>query len=319
MSKIALFAFSLLSLAGGASAQSDYQNSAGAMYRALAEQPHEMLSIGGGEIDVVFADGAPGLDRAPVLAWIRKSAEAATAYFGKFPVAKAGLLVIAGDGARIGGGTAFGFGGPAIRIMVGRGAGADAFDHDWKLTHEMVHLALPVVMPMENAAWMMEGSATYIEPLARAMVGQLSEQSVWSDTLDGMPKGQPKPGDGGLDQRPDWGRTYWGGAAFWLLADVTLREKTAGRFGLIDALRGVNRESGGNGAEWSERRVMEAGDKATGTHVLTDLYDHMKDEPVAVDLDGLFARLGVTRRDGQVTFDERAPLAAIRRALTVKP
>ena len=314
---IPLAAFCLL-WAGTLHAQPDYE-SPRSLYRALAEQPHESLSIGGGEIRVVFADGAPGLDRAPVMEWVRNSAQAVTAYFGKFPVAKAGLLIIAEDGGQIGGGTTYGFAGSAIRIHVGRTAGAEIFARDWKLVHEMVHMALPLIVPMESGSWMMEGSATFIEPLARAMTGRLSEASVWSDSLDGLPKGQPRPGDGGLDHHPGWGRTYWGGAAFWLLADIGIREKTSGRLGLVDALRAVNRESGGNGAEWSERRVAETGDKATGTHVLTDLYDQMKDDPVTVDLDGLFARLGVSRRDGQVVFDERAPEAALRRALIMKP
>lgn len=303
--------------AGSLSAQSDYENPR-ALYRALAEQPHETLSIGGGEIRIVFADGAPGLDREPVMDWIRHGAEAVTAYFGKFPVAKVGLLIIAEDGGQIGGGTTYGFAGSAIRLHVGRGADQAVFARDWKLTHEMVHLALPMIVPMESGAWMMEGSATYIEPLARAMTGQLSEAAVWSDSLDGMPKGQPRSGDGGLDQHPGWGRTYWGGATFWLLADIKIREKTSGRFGLIDALRAVNRESGGNTAEWTERRVVEVGDKATGTHVLTDLYDQMKDDPVTVDLDGLFRKLGVARHDGQVVFDEQAPEAALRHRLITK-
>jgi hypothetical protein len=303
---------------GAAGAQPDYENPR-ALYRALAEQPHESLSIGGGEIQVVFADGAPGLDRGPVMDWIRNGAEAVTAWFGKFPVAKAGLLIIAEDGGQVGGGTTYGFAGSAIRLHVGRAADAETFARDWKLVHEMVHLALPTIVPMDSGAWMMEGSATYIEPLARAMTGRLSEAAVWSDSLDGMPKGQPRPGDGGLDHHPGWGRTYWGGAVFWLLADVGIREKTGGRLGLIDALRAVNRESGGNGADWSERRVVEVGDKATGTHVLTDLYGQMKDDPVTVDLDGLFAKLGVARRGGQVVFDEQAPEAALRHALIVRP
>jgi hypothetical protein len=281
---------------------------------ALAEQPGERLSLGGGEIEVLFADGAPGLDRAPVMAWIQGSAEAVIAYFGRFPVARVRLLVIADDSDRIGGGTTFGHDGSFIRIHVGRGAGADAFARDWKMVHEMVHLALPRVVPQESANWMMEGSATYVEPIARALAGHLSEQAVWGDSLDGMPKGQPGPDDGGLDHHPGWGRSYWGGAAFWLLADVEIRERTGNRLGLIDALRGINRESGGNGVEWTERQVVESGDRATGTHILSELYDHMKDAPVTVDLDGLFARLGV----GPAGFDDRAPEAALRRAIIGK-
>jgi hypothetical protein len=304
---ILFFSFSI------AHAEDDY-SSPRSLYHALVAQPHEALTIGGGEIDVVFADGTPGLDRAPVLAWIRKSAEAATTYFGRFPVAKVGLLVIATDGGRINGGTTYGFNGSAIRIHVGRSADERAFTRDWVLVHEMTHLALPVVP--QRSAWLMEGSATYIEPIARAQAGQLSIESVWSDSLDGMPKGQPASGDQGLDRTPTWGRTYWGGATFCLLADIKIREQTHNRYGLIDAFRAVNRESGGNGADWSVDQVMAVGDKATGTHVLVDLYAEMKDAPVATDLDMLFAKLGIARQDGQIRFDEAAPLAGLRRSIT---
>lgn len=285
------------------------------LYRILAEQPHEALHFADGEIDLVFEDGAPGLDRGPVKDWIKTSAEAVIAYFGHFPVARLGLLVIADDGGRIGGGTTFGFRGPAIRIQVGRHAGPDAFANDWRLVHELTHTALPRIVPQDSANWMMEGSATYIEPIARVLAGRWTEEAVWSDSLDGMPKGQPKTGDGGLDDHPGWGRSYWGGAIFWLLADIGIREKTDNRLGLIDAMRAINKESGGNGVEWTEPQVMEAGDKATGTHVLSDLYAQMKDKPVTVDLDGLFAKLGVSRKNGKVVFDEAAPEAVIRRAL----
>ena len=74
------------------------------LYAALARQSHSTLTIGGGVVEIVFADGAPGLDRNRVMGWIRASAEAVTEYFGRYPVNKVGILVIAEDGARIRGG-----------------------------------------------------------------------------------------------------------------------------------------------------------------------------------------------------------------------
>jgi hypothetical protein len=76
----------------------DRYSEADDLYGALRTQPHTRLSIGGGEIDVVFADGAPGLDRGRVFDWINASARAVTTYFGRFPVRHVGLLVVAGDG-----------------------------------------------------------------------------------------------------------------------------------------------------------------------------------------------------------------------------
>ncbi|RJF87027.1 hypothetical protein D3874_08330 [Oleomonas cavernae] len=288
------------------------------IYAALAVQAKETLSIGGGTIDVVFADGAEGLDRGPVMDWVKTSAVAVTTYFGRFPVAHVGILIVAEDDARVGqGGVTYGYNGAAIRVGVGRQAGLEAFRRDWVLVHEMTHLALPFLG--DERRWAMEGSAVYVEPIARAQAGQLDPASVWRDSLTGMPKGQPDSTDQGLNHTDAWGRTYWGGATFYLLADIAIRERTGNRLGLQDALRAINRESGGNGTYWPMEKLVSVGDAATGTDVLATLYAQMKDSPVAPDLDTLFARLGVALKDNEVIFDDQAPLAAIRRKLTEPP
>jgi len=285
-----------------------------AVYGALRQQRHVALSMHGGTMDVVFADGATDLDRTLVLAWILRCAEAVSTYFGRFPVSRAGLLVIAVDGRKVGSGTTFGFAGSAIRIHVGRSVDEDTLNRDWILVHEMIHLALPNV-PRQNL-WLQEGNATYVEPIARAQAGQLDPAEVWRWSIEGMPKGKPMPGDRGLDYTPTWGRIYWGGAAFWLLADVEIYEQTDGRHDLRDALRAINHASGGNGANWTAQQVMAAGDRATGVDVLSRLYGEMGAAPVQTDLDAVFARLGVSEVNGQLVFDEGAPLAAFRRHLT---
>ena len=45
--------------------------------------------------------------------------------------------------------------------------------------------------------------------------------------------------DRGLDRTRTWGRTYWGGALFCLMADVEIRKQTGNRVGLQDALRTI--------------------------------------------------------------------------------
>lgn len=61
------------------------------------------------------------------------------------------------------------------------------------------------------------------------------------------------------------------------------------------------------------------GDKATGTTVLTDLYAKMGAKPYAPDLDALWRDLGVSVKDERAAFDDEAPLAPIRRAITAPP
>jgi hypothetical protein len=314
---VALAAAAWATLIPPVQAQPDAYESGRAIYAALRSQPATPLAIGDSRIDVVFADGAPGLDRARVLAWVRKSATALQTYFGRYPVKHLGLLIVADDGDGIRSGVTFGFDGAAIRVHVGRNAGQDAFDKDWILVHEMVHAALPNV-PRESL-WVQEGEAVYLEPIARAQAGQLAPAEVWRWSLVGMPKGQPEADDLGLDHTHSWGRTYWGGAAFWLQAEVAIRERTHGRLGLQTAFRAINRESGGNTAVWTVDRMMAVGDAATGGHELATLYARAKDAPMTVDLKSLFARLGVAMRGDQTVFDDTAPLAALRRQITKPP
>ena len=134
-----------------------------------------------------------------------------------------------------------------------------------------------------------------------------------------MPRGLPQAGDAGLDHTHTWGRTYWGGAMFCLLADVDIRERTHLRFGLQDALRAVVRASGGLTADWPIERVLRTGDAAVGTSSLEDLYARLKESPVAPDLKELWARLGVTQDGATVRLSDEAPLAAVRHAIMRAP
>lgn len=130
-----------------------------------------------------------------------------------------------------------------------------------------------------------------------------------------MPRGLPQPGDRGLDHTHTWGRTYWGGAMFCLLADVEIHRRTGDRLGLQDALRAVARASGGLSSDWPISRVLATGDAATGTTVLADLYARMKDAPLDPDLPALWGKLGVVPEGGSVRLNDDAPLARVRRAI----
>ncbi len=131
-----------------------------------------------------------------------------------------------------------------------------------------------------------------------------------------LPKGQPGPRDPGLDGTRDWGRTYWGGALFWLLADLDIRERTGNRRGLEHALRGIVAAGRTIESRWPIEKALAEGDRAVGLRVLVPLDDRMGPAPMPTDLDALWKRLGVVQGAGGVSFDDRAPLAAVRRAIT---
>jgi hypothetical protein len=64
-----------------------------------------------------------------------------------------------------------------------------------------------------------------------------------------------------------------------------------------------------------KERVLRTGDQATGTTVLEDLYAMWGKAPVNVDLQSLWAQLGLRVAEGKGTFDDHAPFAAVRMAI----
>ncbi len=267
-------------------------------------------------IEISYSGNSASLDRNELRDWITASAHAVHTYYGRFPVKRVRIRIEAGEGRGAKSGTTYAYNGASIRVGVGRFSDSTDLKRDWIMTHEMVHLAMPEFA--DRHAWLSEGLATYVEPIARVQAGQLTEETIWHDMLRDLPQGLPAAGDQGLDNTHTWGRTYWGGALFYLLADVRIRERTGNREGLQEALRAIVAGGGSCEVSWDVRRTLAMGDKATGTNVLIELYDEMRATPLSPDLAQLWQRLGVRlSRDG-VEFDDTAPLAAIRRAITAR-
>src|SRR5271167_4582146 len=148
------------------------------------------LVIGNSRVDVNFESGATQAGKEDLLKWVRWAAESVSAYYGRFPVPQLLLRIVPSDGSGVRGGKTFGRdNGGFITIHVGKDAQFSDLASDWMLTHEMVHLSFPSVA--DNHHWIEEGIATYVEPIARAQVGDLSSETVWRELVDGLPKGLP--------------------------------------------------------------------------------------------------------------------------------
>ena len=278
------------------------------------------IKIGDAVVQVDLARGAMDLPVDTVIAHIQAAISAVTTYYGRFPVAKARILVIpVEDRHGILQGTTWGDMGSFqgfTRIRIGQHTTAAELAEDWTMTHELVHMAFPSLP--DDQHWMEEGQATYIEPIARVMTGELKAQQIWQDMFRDMSKGEPGPSDEGLDHTHTWGRTYWGGALFCMEADVKIRRETGNRKGLQDALRAVVAQGGTIDHEWKLPQALAIGDEATGTHVLTRMYAEWKDAAVPVDLPKLWEELGVRSSSDGVQLVPTAPLARVRESITEK-
>lgn len=281
---------------------------------APVEQPViDELRIGGARLELQFDPTFDAALRMRAHAWVQAAAGAITAYLGRFPVADVELLMLPTPGGGVRGGTTFGEPSPYVRMRVGIGTTAQQFRDDWVLVHEMVHLAVPRV-PRRHA-WLQEGLATYVEGIARTRAGQITVPRLWAAMASDMPQGLPAQGDRGLDHTPTWGRTYWGGAIFCLLADVRIRQRSGLKLGLEHALRGVLAAGGSYAVAWPIERILAVADAAIGQDTLATLYAGMKDSPAPTDLAALWRDLGVVAECGHARFRGDAPLAAVRVAI----
>jgi hypothetical protein len=264
-------------------------------------------------INLMIAPGKLVISDAELETWVANAAKAIVTYFGRFPMPEVLVILVPSRGPWVGEGKTLSGGGGAIFMRVGEVAPVRALHEDWVLVHEMIHLAFPSVAREHD--WAEEGLATYVEPFARARAGLMSAEDAWLGLVDGAPNGLPAAGDRGLDRTPTWGRTYWGGALFYLLADVEIRKRTKNTKGLEHALRGILAEGGNNAHRWSLDDAFAAGDRATGVPVLRELHEVMGKTPHPVDLEALWRELGVVKSRGTIRFVD-APKASIRRAIT---
>lgn len=276
------------------------------------------LKIGGAKIEISFTPGVAEqgykLNRQQVIAWVERSANAVTKYFKRFPVKTLRMTITDGARNRVNG-TAYHGSEPFVTININPSLDQNALSKDWVMVHEMVHLSFPPVHRRHQ--WLLEGLATYVEPITRVRANMLVEDEAWKWLIKGTPQGLPEPGNKGLDHTPTWGQRYWGGAIFFLVADMQIHQQTNNKFGIEHALRAIQRGGGSMQLDenWEVIKALSMGDKATGTNVLVNLYNEMKDKAVMTDLNMIWRDFGLKLNENNVVYDDTAKLADLRRSI----
>jgi hypothetical protein len=276
--------------------------------------PNEFIfNLADSKITVVIRDVVLLSKQEMLLDWVVQSAQIVENYYGRFPVSTVNIKLEVSGGKAVRFGQAFGGEFPSVRIVIGENINPAILQKDWIMVHELVHLAMAHI-PRKHR-WWLEGLSTYVESVARAKQGFLSESFVWNGFINRMPQGLPKAGDKGLDNTPTWGRTYWGGAVFCLLADIEIRKKTNNKLSLQNALRGVLDDGYSMQADTDPMTIFKSADSAIGIEVLVPLYQTMRADPYPIDLDSIWKELGVSLDNNEVVYNDEAPLAHIRAQL----
>lgn len=285
-----------------------------------AQAPAEMMEIhsSGARIEIQFINGVPRVGKDVLIDWVRTCAKAVATYYGQMPVKRLRVKIHNVQGRDVGfSTTGIERGVAEIEVPLGADISKKSLYDDWVLTHEMVHLAFPIVEWKDR--WLTEGMATYVEPLARLQIGNVDEKEVWGDLIKNTPKGLPRSEADILPGAKRIDRIYWGGAIFCLVADVEIRKQSRNKFGLQNILSYVAK-SRQNIYSDSEPRdalsvALQSDELKASTEVLLRLYDQYSTSAARPKLMSLLNYLGGTRINGEVILDERAPGAAIRKAI----
>jgi hypothetical protein len=289
-----------------------------ATYFAFGQLERERVELGGGVVEIAKLDGALHPPFSVVTQWIADSAGAVAAFYGGLPMPRANVL-IAPVPARSG--VVFGKvlpeSEPAIALLVGEDTTQGELYDDWILIHELFHLGTPSFYG--EGKWFDEGLATYFEPIIRIRAGMYTEQQFWDDLEKWLPRGLPAFTELGLERATEFGGIYWGGALACLVADVTARRRNP-KLGLEQAFLALHRAGARANQVWELREVIGAIDAALGAPTLAPIARAHAERGSPFDLPGLLNDLGVSRTaDGSLRFDDTAPLAPVRRAITRKP
>ena len=204
-----------------------------------------------------------------------------------------------------------------IQVRVGRESTArDTLASDWVLVHEMVHLALPEVGRSAQLAG--RGAGSLMSKASRARNSAIAKSPTFGPRIaDPMPMGLPRAGEGGMDQSRSQG-TYLLGRRTVLSAGGCGDTRTNGQ--PSRAANGVARHlERDRGLRLRQRHRGCSSNRRRGHGDARDLQastSQIRAAPVTPDLDLLWTLLGVPNDPKTQPFDDRAPLAAIRIAIT---
>jgi hypothetical protein len=270
--------------------------------------------------DAALLEGPWSIDEAAVERWLRRTIEitangpvdtqAKRLHVILVPVEDAASPVPFGTVTRGGEGS--------VLLFVSSRASEQELVGDWVLPHELSHLFIPYV-PSAHA-WFSEGLASYYQEVLRARAGVISAEMALHNLARAM-RSAAQEGTGRLleeesramHQTYAYRPVYWGGAAYFLMADVELRRLSQGASSLDSVLTALQRERA-HTRSWTLEALVARMDELAGVRVFSQLADVCLARPFP-EVEPTLLQLGVPAPGNEPSLEDAAPLAAIGRAI----
>lgn len=158
---------------------------------------------------------------------------------------------------------------PSVHLFVNPNHKMQDFYQDWTASHEFSHTLLPKTEYADR--WISEGMATYYQYIIMARSGVLTPDVAWDKMRQGLIKGRKASNNHSLRDAKGTKHAYWGGAAFFMLADLALREKNKR---LDDVLAALHDCCVPSAKQWQTTDFMKKLDALSQTTIFTELLEN---------------------------------------------
>lgn len=283
------------------------------------------IEVPGATLRVSLLKGVDEMDNDSIAQWINATATDVSLAYGRFPNPSPQVVVIpVGNGHRnsrsaVPFGRVIRDGGETVELQIDQTQPLEALLGDWTATHEFSHLMLPYVNRKNR--WISEGFAQYYQNVLLTRSGAYDKQYAWQKIYDGYERGRLSRPELSPNEATEGGvrsglmKVYWSGAAIALMADVQLRERSAGNESLDDVLGKFQACCLPSDRVWSGPELFAQFDKLASSPVFTPLYRRYADTAGFPDTSDVFERLGLAVSDGKVRIRRNGELRAIRDAI----
>lgn len=291
-------------------------------YVAFGRFRERELAVGNSRLRLAVLEGSPPVSTEEMQDWISDAAHIVSGLYGRFPREQAQVLVV--PDTRGGEPTPWAHvvrgGAPAVHFFVNQRRPIHEYYDDWTAVHEFSHLLLPLVN--RDAAWLYEGVATYYQNVLRARAGRISPHDAWVMLHAGFLRGRDDATGMTLAQATEsmyrsgaYMRVYWEGTALMLMADVRLRQMTAGKQSLDTALAALNECCSSEDRSWNAGELMGKLDEITGTGVFRELHDMHVAAMDFPDMAATYRALGIAPHPAGIELSADARERELREAI----
>lgn len=234
---------------------------------AIGEVKHKQLALGNRNVNVILLSDL-GHKEAKLTAFLYDKSKAMMTAFGRFPIDSANILIIPSGKGRspIPWGEVQRAGHPSVHLFINENRPITDFYADWTTSHELSHLFVPKIAYQDR--WLSEGIASYYQNVLRSRAGLLTQQQAFEKLVQGFSRGRKSAGTTTLRNARKIMHLYWGGVAFYYLADLRLRESGSS---LESVLEKFNRCCLPSDITWRARDFTQKLDELSQSRIFTNL------------------------------------------------